>query len=66
MVKLSRERIIKALEGLGLTQDDILVYVFLAKNGSHDEIEITEMLGFHVRQTLRSLKNLQVQKQRNF
>jgi sugar-specific transcriptional regulator TrmB len=56
---LSRERIIKALEGLGLSQDDILVYVFLAKNGSHEERAITEMLGFHVRQTICSLKNLQ-------
>lgn len=57
-MEMSRERIIKALEGLGLTQDDILVYVFLAKNGPHEGIEITETLGFHMRQTLRSLKNL--------
>jgi sugar-specific transcriptional regulator TrmB len=57
--KLSKERIIRALNGLGLTQDDILVYVLLAKTGSHAEREISEMLGFHVRQTLRSLKNLQ-------
>ena len=56
---MSKERIIKALEGLGFTQDDLLVYVFLAKNGPHTEKEITELLGFHVRQTLRSLKNLQ-------
>ncbi len=56
---MSKERIINALKGLGLTQDDILVYVFLAKNGSHDERKISEILGFHVRQTSRYLKNLQ-------
>jgi sugar-specific transcriptional regulator TrmB len=57
--KLSKERIINALKGLGLKQDDILVYIFLAKNGSHDERKISEILGFHLRQTLGSLKNLQ-------
>jgi len=59
MVELSKERIIKALNGLGLTQNEILVYVFLAKNGPHDELEISEMLGFHVRETIHGLKNLQ-------
>ena len=47
------------MKGLGLSQDDILVYVFLAKNGSHNEREITKILGFYLRQTIRSLKNLQ-------
>ena len=56
---MSIERIVKALVGLGLTQKDVLVYIFLAKNGPQEEREITEILGFHVRQTMHSLSNLQ-------
>jgi len=37
---MSRERIINTLKGLGLSQVDAQVYVFLAKQGSHKTKEI--------------------------
>ena len=56
---MSRERIIKALKGLGLTQVDAQVYIFLAKNGPHKEKEIIKILELQERQVHCSLKNLQ-------
>jgi sugar-specific transcriptional regulator TrmB len=59
MVKLSKERIIKALKGLGLTQVDIEVYIFLAKEGSHTMGEIALGLNLPEEKVDRSLKELQ-------
>ena len=56
---MSKKRIIKALKGLGLSQDDARVYVFLAKYGPHKEKEIIDILKLYERQTVHSLKNLQ-------
>ena len=56
---MSRERIIKALEGLGLTQVDAQIYVFLAKEGSHTVREITGELNLQENKVYRSLKDLQ-------
>ena len=56
---MSKERVIKALKGLGLSQDDARVYVFLAKYGPHKEKEITDILKLHEKRTVHSLKNLQ-------
>lgn len=49
----------KALKGLGLSNIDAQVYVFLAKDGLHSERKIAEMLELQERQVYRSLKNLQ-------
>lgn len=56
---MSKERIIKALKELGLSNVDAQVYVFLAKNGSHSEREIAGILEIQESQVYRSLKNLQ-------
>ena len=59
MNEMSKERVIRALEGLGLTQVDAQVYIFLAINGPHKEKEIMRILKLQERQVQRSLKNLQ-------
>jgi len=56
---LSRKRVIKALKGLGLTEVDAQVYVFLAKQGPHKKGEIALTLNLHERKVDRSLKELQ-------
>lgn len=56
---MSKERIVKALKGLGLSYIDAQVYVFLAKDGPHSEREIGEILELQERQVHRSLKSLQ-------
>jgi len=56
---MSRERIINALKGLGLSNIDIKVYVLLAKDGPHKIKEIASTLNQHERKIHRSLKNLQ-------
>ena len=55
---MSMERVIKALKGLGLTEVDEQVYVFLAKNGPHKMREIALALKLHERKVHRSLKEL--------
>jgi sugar-specific transcriptional regulator TrmB len=57
--ELSKERIIKALKGLGLTEVDAQVYVFLAKNGPHKMREIALALNLSERKVDRSLRELQ-------
>jgi sugar-specific transcriptional regulator TrmB len=57
--KLSKQRIIKALEGFGLTQVDVQIYVFLAKEGPHTVREITGALNLQESKIDRSLKDLQ-------
>ena len=56
---MSKERIVKALEQLGLSNTDTQIYVFLAKNGPHSEREICEILELQKRQVYPSLKSLQ-------
>ena len=59
MNEMSRERVIRALKGLGLTQVDAQIYLFLAINGPHKEKEIMRILQLQEREVHRSLKNLQ-------
>lgn len=56
---MSKERIIKALKGLGLSNIDSQVYIFLAKQGPHKLREIALALNLHERKVDRSLKELQ-------
>ena len=56
---MRKERIIKALKGLGLSEVDAQVYVFLAKEGPHKMREIALALSLHERKIDRSLKELQ-------
>jgi len=56
---LSKERIIKALKGLGFSNIDTQVYVFLAIEGPHDVREITVALNLHESKVYGSLKDLQ-------
>lgn len=56
---MSKRRIIKALEGLGLSSEDVQVYVFLANKGSHKMREISSILELENDQVHRSLKELQ-------
>jgi sugar-specific transcriptional regulator TrmB len=57
--KLSLERVIKALIGLGLSQTDAEVYVHLATTGPATARNIIRNLAFNKRQVYRSLKRLQ-------
>lgn len=59
MDKLSRERIINALKGLGLSNIDTQVYVFLANKGPHKIRETAAVLEIDERKVRRSLKDLQ-------
>ena len=53
--KLSLERIIKALVGLGLSQSDAEVYVHLATTGPATARNIMDTLAINKRQLYRSL-----------
>ncbi len=57
--KLSLERVIKTIMGLGLSEVDAQVYVFLALNGPHKAREITRKMSLYKKQLYHSLKNLQ-------
>ena len=59
MVKLSKERIIKALKGFGFSNIDTQVYVFLATEGHHKVREITLALNLLESKVYESLKELQ-------
>ena len=59
MNKLSRERIINTLKGLGLSNIDIQVYIFLAKNGPHELRDVASALKLKNRAITRSVKDLQ-------
>ena len=59
MVKLSKERIIKALKGLGFSDIDIHVYIFLARTGPQKMKEIALTLNLSRSKVDRSLKELQ-------
>ena len=56
---MSKERIIKALNGLGLTKSDSDVYICLAKQGPQKIIDIASVLNLNEKKIHRSLKNLQ-------
>ncbi len=56
---MSKERIIKALNGLGLTKDDADVYLFLATQGPHKIREIAFALNLLEGTIDRALKDVQ-------
>ena len=56
---MSEKRIIKTLKGLGLSNIDTKVYIFVAKEGSHRMGEIALALNLPEEKVDRSLKELQ-------
>ncbi len=56
---MSKERIISALKGLGLSNIDTRVYVFLAKHGPHKIGETAEALDIAERKIRVSFRDLQ-------
>jgi sugar-specific transcriptional regulator TrmB len=56
---LSKERVIKALKGLGLSSVDVQVYIYLARTGPQKMTEIALALNLPQRKVDRSLKELQ-------
>jgi sugar-specific transcriptional regulator TrmB len=58
LAPLSKEQIIKALRGLGLSSVDVQVYVFLASKGPHEMREITSVLNLSEDKVHGSLKEL--------
>ena len=59
MKKLSKERVIKAFKGLGLSSVDVQVYIFLARTGPQKMTEIAIALDLPENKVDRSLKELQ-------
>ena len=59
MDKLSKERVTKALKGLGLSSIDVQVYSYLARTGSQKMREIALTLNLPENKVDRSLKELQ-------
>ena len=57
--KLSLERVITAIMGLGLSEFDAQVYVFLALNGPQNAKQIITMMKQSKQQIYRSLKRLE-------
>jgi sugar-specific transcriptional regulator TrmB len=55
---LSKEQLLKAITGLGLSQVDAEVYIFLAKMGPQKGRNIAEALKLYKQQLYRSLRNL--------
>jgi predicted transcriptional regulator len=55
---MSLERVIKALESLGLTRLEAEVYVFTAKNGCRTILKLCDALQHSKRQISTSLKTL--------
>ena len=56
---MSQEKVLKALEELGLARLDARIYVFLAKKGSKKAKDITNLLRISKQQLYPSLKSLQ-------
>jgi sugar-specific transcriptional regulator TrmB len=56
--KLSLERVLKALWGLGLSQNDAQIYIYLATSGPQKAKDIINALTINKRQVYRSLKHL--------
>jgi sugar-specific transcriptional regulator TrmB len=59
MKKLSKERVIKALKGIGLSSVDVQVYIYLARTESQKMREIALALNLPEKKVNRSLKELQ-------
>lgn len=55
---MSLERVLKTLEGLGLSRTDAEVYVYLAKKGLKNGRELADALQVTKQQLYPSLKNL--------
>ena len=55
---MSLERVLKTLEGFGLSRTDAEVYVYLAKKGSKKGRELANALQITKQQLYPSLKNL--------
>ena len=56
---MSLERVIKALIGLGLSRSDAEVYVYLAKKGPQEVMDLAKALNYVNKKINASLKNLQ-------
>ena len=56
---MSKERVFKALQGLGLSIIDSQIYIFLARNGPHEMREIELELNLDEERVHGSLKDLQ-------
>ena len=56
---MSKERIIRALKGLGFTNSDTQVYVFLEKEGPHKTREIAIALNLDERKVHTSVRELE-------
>ncbi len=56
---MSHERVLKILEGFGLTRTDAEVYVYLAKKGPKRETDLSSAFKLTEQQLYSSLKNLQ-------
>ena len=59
MEYLSLERVLRTLEGFGLTRVDAEVYVYLAKKGSQKGTDIADALKIRKQQLYSILKSLQ-------
>jgi sugar-specific transcriptional regulator TrmB len=57
-LSLSLERVLKTLEGLGLSRVDAKMYVYLAKMGPQNASELAEALKITKQQLHPSIKNL--------
>ncbi|MCS7124888.1 MAG: helix-turn-helix domain-containing protein [Candidatus Bathyarchaeota archaeon] len=55
----SLEIIEKALRGLGLSKNEVKVYVYLARTGEHKASDISEALSLHRTETYRILRDLE-------
>lgn len=55
----SVEVIEKALHGLGLSKNEVKVYIYLARTGEHKASEISEALSLHRTETYRILRDLE-------
>ena len=59
---MSLKRVIEALVSLGLSHTEARIYVFLEKNGSHSDLDLSQALKLHTKELVNSLKNLQNKK----
>ncbi|MBS7646892.1 TrmB family transcriptional regulator [Candidatus Bathyarchaeota archaeon] len=55
----SIEVIEKALRGLGLSKNEVKVYIYLARTGEHKASDISEALSLHRTETYRILRDLE-------
>ncbi|MEM2780879.1 MAG: helix-turn-helix domain-containing protein [Candidatus Bathyarchaeia archaeon] len=55
----SIEMIEKALRGLGLSKNEVKVYIYLARTGEHKASDISEALSLHRTETYRILRDLE-------